>query len=310
MLQQTQVARVVESFARFIERFPTLESLAQADIDDVLEYWSGLGYYRRARHLHEAAQRVCHEYGSSVPSDRDKLLRLPGIGRYTAGAVSSIAFNKRSAIVDGNVFRVLCRLCGDAWATDDKEAIMATWDRARCYVDAAQKPAIANEALMELGATVCTKAAPKCSDCPVRSRCIARAQGSPESIPLPKSVTARVRLVHQVVIVRDVENRILLEQRSAQGVWANLWQPIGYDGSKRLTKAALGTELGLSVGRQLERFTHLFTHREVRVEVYSGTLNDTTPMRGQFIEIQKLKERGLSSVHARILERYCSAASC
>lgn len=303
MLQQTQVSRVVISFARFVERFPDVHALAAADEAEVLEMWSGLGYYRRARSLHNAAKQVVDAFSGSVPSDIESLMSLPGVGRYTAGAIASIVYDERVPIVDGNVIRVLTRLLGDEWAADEKRAIDATWERAGRFVDLSSDPSSANEGLMELGATVCTKASPSCGSCPLRSRCVAHATDRAASIPLPKQAVARQKLWHQLVLVSDNRGRVLMEQRGEEGLWAGLWQPIGEDGVRRCTKSRLSELLGVEVGTRLEKFVHLTTHREVVIEVYEGEPVSVKASRGEFVEREAVFARGLSSVHTGVLRR-------
>jgi A/G-specific adenine glycosylase len=176
MLQQTQVATVIPYFNRFIERFPTLADLAAADEQDVLRLWQGLGYYTRARNLRAAARAVASEYGGELPRRRDDLLKLPGVGRYTAGAVASIAFDTRAPILDGNVARVLCRV--DRIETDPRERATQDllWRRAEQILPRKRVGAF-NTALMELGATVCIPRSPQCLICPVRRHCEAHAAG-------------------------------------------------------------------------------------------------------------------------------------
>ena len=301
MLQQTQVSRVVEAFDRFMNRFPDVESLAAADEADVLELWSGLGYYRRARSLHAAAKAVVETHAGTVPSDATKLLALPGVGRYTAGAISSIVFGEPEPLVDGNVVRVLTRLCGDDWAADDPEAVKTTWERAESFADAAGQPGVANEALMELGATICTKRSPACGICPLAARCVANKTDRAEDIPLAKRAVPRTVLWHQLVVVRDDAGGVLMDRRGDDGLWAGLWQPIGLDGGKRATKASLESELGVRLGSRLDRFEHLTTHRRVRGEGYEAALDGDPPGRSGFVEPSAVLARGLSSVHRRVL---------
>ena len=174
MLQQTQVATVLEYYPAFMARFPTVESLAAAPVDDVLKAWEGMGYYRRAHNLHRAAQIIVSEHGGVMPHDESSLLSLPGIGRYTAGAIRSIAFGQAAPILDGNVKRVLARL-DDIDASIDSPAIeKRLWQRAAELVDPEQ-PGAFNEALMDLGATVCLPRNPTCLLCPWREPCLARA---------------------------------------------------------------------------------------------------------------------------------------
>ncbi len=169
MLQQTRVETVIPYYERFLERFPDIETLATADREDVFERWAGLGYYSRARNLHRSAKMMVEDFGASVPDTIEQLRMLPGVGRYTAGAVASIAFDKPEAVVDGNVVRVFSRLatCGD------KPTAKVWWSLAGALTENADRPGAVNQALMELGATCCSKQQPGCDRCPLRDHCAA-----------------------------------------------------------------------------------------------------------------------------------------
>ena len=226
MLQQTQVATVIPYFRRFLDRFPTPAALAAADEQDVLRAWQGLGYYSRARNLQAAARRIVGEHGGRVPDTVEGLLSLPGVGRYTAGAVASIAFGRRAPILDGNVARVVCRL--DAVRTDPREPATREllWERAEAILPAeAGEPRFGdfNSALMELGATVCTPRSPKCLYCPVRDHCQAAAAGIQEQVPPPRQAKP-TPLVRRWTFCVAAGDRFLVEQRPAKGRWAGMWQ--------------------------------------------------------------------------------------
>jgi len=225
MLQQTQVSRVIPAFNRFIEAFPTISSLAAADESRVLALWSGLGYYRRAKHLHQAAKAVMDRFDARVPTSLDDLLSLPGVGRYTAGAIASIAYNQPAPIVDGNVKRVLLRLHARETDPESPATIRWTWDQATTLVRSASAPAIFNEALMELGATVCLAppARPRCDQCPLARFCKSAA-GAWQAIPRPKKLPAPTDVFCVSFLARDRRGRVLIEQRPDTGMWASMWQ--------------------------------------------------------------------------------------
>ena len=216
MLQQTQVAAVLPYWERFLARFPTPAALAEADEDAVLAAWSGLGYYRRVRHLREGARQVVERHGGSVPPSLDALRALPGIGPYTAGAIASIAFGCEEPVLDGNVRRVLAR-----WTADKGEGGDARfWTLARTLV-AGPRPGDWNQALMELGAAVCTPVAPDCARCPVAASCRAHATGAPEDFPRarPRKPSRTVRV--EVALI-EREGAVLLERGGAgplRGKW-------------------------------------------------------------------------------------------
>lgn len=266
MLQQTQVARVVGAFGRLVERFPDARSLARAEEREVLALWQGLGYYRRARLLHAAAKAVCERHGGEVPADAAALLALPGIGRYTAGAIASIAFGRREPIVDGNVLRVLSRVGNRRSRAGDPADERWAWERAEEFVRSARDPAVANEAIMELGATVCTPAAPRCGDCPAAGMCAARAAGTATAIPSPRRQAKR-RTLHWHSLVDRGPGGVLLVERPDRGLWAGMLQPPTVEAAGPLDPAALALEWGTAV-REAGSFVHVTSHREVEFRVF------------------------------------------
>ena len=222
MLQQTQVATVLPYFARFVEAFPTVEALASAPLDRVLERWSGLGYYRRAHHLHAAARAVVAQYGGRVPTDAATLATLPGVGRSTAAAIAAFASGERAAILDGNVKRVLARHRGiDGWPGEPRVQA-ALWREAAALLTPAADIAVYTQGMMDLGATICTRARPRCGGCPVRDDCVARRDARIGELP---SSRPRKPLPQRAIAVLLVERdgRILLQQRPAVGIWGGLW---------------------------------------------------------------------------------------
>ncbi len=270
MLQQTQVATVIPYYNRFIKRFRGVFDLAAADEQDVLRLWQGLGYYSRARNLQAAARLIVNRLGGKLPRTVDALRELPGIGRYTAGAVASIAFGARAPIVDGNVARVLCRV--DRIETDprDRKTQDLLWQRAEEILPK-RNVGDFNSALMELGATVCTPRSPQCLLCPVRGHCAAFAAGVQEQIPAPRK--AKPTPLHQrtTFCIRRGD-AWLIEQRPLKGRWARMWQFITVEkcpdnGSKFPPAAKLS--LKLSTPRKLGTVTHALTHRRYEFDVYA-----------------------------------------
>ena len=221
MLQQTTVAAVKPYFERFLAAFPTVETLAAADEQEVLRLWEGLGYYSRARNLHRAAQSIVREHEGQVPDDVESLQALPGIGRYTAGAIASFAFDRREPIVEANTLRLYSRLLGYTGDPRSREGQAALWKFAR---DALPRSGAGrfNQALMDLGATVCTPVAPRCETCPVRGECAAFAAGLQDSIPRPKARRAVTELTQAAVVVMK-GGRCLLRRRGAEEWWTGLW---------------------------------------------------------------------------------------
>jgi A/G-specific adenine glycosylase len=273
MLQQTQVSRVLEKFGPFVARFPTVQKLAAASEDDVLGLWSGMGYYRRAKNLHAAARVVVERFGGRVPDRVEALLELPGVGRYTAGAIASMVFGKAEPIVDGNVARVLMRIEGKDFAHGSAEGMAWAWERAEGLVAEAGvdrvRVASVNEGLMELGALVCTPKGPRCGECPVKGMCVAAAEERQDEIPRPKARVKKSRVYCEVVVVKDGRGRVLVERRGDDGMWAGLWQAPTWERAK----AARAREVADWIGGEVvlrERFEHQTTHREVRFAVWEA----------------------------------------
>ena len=221
MLQQTQVDRVRGYFARFMERFPTVRSLARAREADVLKAWEGLGYYRRARQLHAAAREVVAVHRGRLPTTVDELRRLPGIGRYTAGAIASIAFDVPAPIVEANSRRVLARLVGHAAPVGGPAGDGPLWDVAAALVPARQ-PGLFNQALMDLGAGVCTPERPLCHRCPLAARCVARRTDRVAEIPAAAPRRAAT-IVRETAVVERRGDRVLVERRGPGEWWEGLW---------------------------------------------------------------------------------------
>jgi A/G-specific adenine glycosylase len=264
MLQQTRVETVIPYYERFLERFPTLRALATADEESVLEVWAGLGYYSRARSLRRAAERVVAEHGGELPRDRDALLALPGVGPYTAGALRSIAFDEPAGLVDGNVTRVLARL-----RAETRPEPAQTWRLAESLVPR-RRPGDFNQALMELGATVCTPRAPDCPACPLRRDCAAHATGTPERFPAPRKRPA-VRAMRAVCGILRRGDALLMLRRPSRGLLGGLWEVpthAGEDPVELVREIRERTGVRARPGRQLGTVEHAFTHRALRLDVY------------------------------------------
>jgi A/G-specific adenine glycosylase len=222
MLQQTQVATVIPYFQRFVARFPTVQALAAADEQDVLRLWEGLGYYRRARHLHQAARQLVGARHRTLPDDPDLLRGLPGIGRYTLGAVLSQAFDRRLAILEANSIRVLCRLFG-VRETPSASGVQAQLWRVAEALLPVRRVGDFNQALMELGALVCTPAGPDCGHCPLAAVCTARRLGIEKELPAKGQAPPTVAVNEVAVVVRR-GRKVLVVQRPDHGRWSNLWE--------------------------------------------------------------------------------------
>jgi A/G-specific adenine glycosylase len=222
MLQQTQVATVIPYFERFMARFPDVRALADASSDEVLHLWTGLGYYARARNLHRAAQLIRDQHAGQFPADFAAVMALPGIGRSTAGAILALSTGARHAILDGNVKRVLTRYYAIDGAADEKATLETLWKLAERNTPDADL-ATYTQAIMDLGATVCTRARPRCADCPISAHCRARVEDRQGDLPAAKRRRAPRRSRHAVMLVVRHDSSVLLVQRPAHGVWGGLW---------------------------------------------------------------------------------------
>jgi len=222
MLQQTQVTTVIPYFERFMKRFPTVDELAAASQDEVLQLWTGLGYYARGRNLHKCAQTVVDQYQGEFPSTAEGLEALPGIGRSTAGAIISLALNKPATILDGNVKRVLARYHGvDGWP-GKKPVADKLWQFAELHTPKT-RAADYTQVMMDLGATLCTRSKPLCEQCPIHLDCAAYKEGAPERYPGKKPKKTLPIKTAQLLMIQNELGHILLEQRPALGIWGGLW---------------------------------------------------------------------------------------
>lgn len=264
MLQQTQVATVIPYFERFIERFPDVFSLASAEVDEVLHLWTGLGYYARARNLHKCAAVVCDQYQGVFPDTVDQLADLPGIGRSTAGAILSISRNCYAPILDGNVKRFLARLhCVPGWP-GSTAVQKQLWHLAEHY-SPHQRCADYTQAVMDLGATVCTRRNPLCDECPLNRWCAARATGSQHDFPAPKPKKERpVRHLDLFLLVQ--EGRVLLEQRPPTGIWGGLWS---LPDTEALKRSGFSPDVATADSGDLyQTLTHQFSHFTLQARIF------------------------------------------
>jgi A/G-specific adenine glycosylase len=301
MAQQTQIERVAERWPRMMARFPTPESLSESENQDILSLWQGLGYYRRAQHLKKAAEVLTEKFDGEVPSEVDDLLTLPGVGKYTAGAVSSIAFDKRVPIVDANVHRVLCRLFNNAI---DPIPSAWTWEIAEKLVQVCGSPKTFNEGLMEFGAVVCTPKSPDCGCCPLRSKCEAHKKGVQNQIPAPKKNMPRKQEHHYAVVVQHGE-KLGFEKRPSKGLWADMWQVPTVDSSTTLNKQEVAKLLRLdSELSQIGAFEHVLSHRIISFTVFSCKM--IFDSRFTWFKSEDLAELPLASAQRKVLAVHCA----
>ncbi|MDR2012669.1 MAG: A/G-specific adenine glycosylase [Rhodanobacter sp.] len=265
MLQQTQVRTVIPYFERFVAALPTLPDLAAAAEDRVLALWSGLGYYSRARNLHRTAQRCVEAHAGDLPRDITALSALPGIGRSTAAAILAQACGERHAILDGNVRRVLARRHGVRGWPGSTATQHELWGLAKRHTPH-ERVADYTQAIMDLGATLCTRSRPQCARCPVASGCVALREDLTAELPESKPRRDIPTRATTLLIARDVHGRVLLERRPPSGVWARLWSlPEARD--TRSAARVLRDRLGLKAGRvtPLESFMHVFSHYRLEI---------------------------------------------
>jgi A/G-specific adenine glycosylase len=321
MLQQTQVAAATPYYERFVAKFPDVRALARADRARVMALWAGLGYYRRARHLHEAAGIVVREHDGRVPSDPRAFGSLPGVGRYTLGAVLSMGFGLSWPVLDGNVARVISRVTARPLAVKRPADAKKLWALATEWMPPAARarsngggPGEWNQALMELGALICTPRAPKCTTCPVRAHCRALALGRVDRLPpvVDRRATERVRRAVACVVHRG---KLLVTPREGT-LLAGLWEPPGVELVPR-EKAAPALEAALrelGVRARLadtgERERHTITHRDITVELWEGALAGAAPRAGRRLRWAAAGTRalGLTALGARLARRFAAKA--
>lgn len=313
MLQQTQVATVIPYYERFVGRFPTVRSLAEANIDDVLSHWAGLGYYARARNLHAAARAVVKTFGGRLPETVEELTTLPGVGRYTAGAVASIAYDKQTPVVDGNVARVLARLFEideDVRSGSCRERV---WDLAGRLMPR-KRCGDFNQALMELGATVCLPGeSARCLLCPLRDDCATRESGRVSDLPVRTRPVAVQSETHVVAAI-EREGRWLFVQRPTDGLWGGLWEmPTAvlnggatHTLARRIAIEHLGP--GITVHRQpFCTFEHRLTHRSITFVGHVGRVSkrqETTqnrPHAFRWLALNKMDSMGISKAIRKVI---------
>jgi A/G-specific adenine glycosylase len=310
MLQQTQVAAVIPFYERFLTRFPDMRALAEADEQEVLTYWSGLGYYSRARNLRRGAQYVLAEHSGVFPRTREQALAIPGVGPYTAGAILSIAYDLAEPLVDGNVQRVFARYFAFEALLESKQGREFFWSKAREWVDAAHAPRFFNQALMELGATVCTKASPKCLQCPLMKSCAAYRLGSQADFPKRKPRRAAEKL-WWASLVQENAGRVLLVQNAEGDWWQGLWDfprlaAPAQDAVESAARGHLKSEAHLKWERILPAQEHTVTHHRIHVSPivlrWSGKTRSGKTER--WVSPQEAAALPLSALAKKILSSY------
>jgi A/G-specific adenine glycosylase len=315
MLQQTQVKTVIPYWERWMKRLPGVAQLAAAPEADVLKLWEGLGYYRRARNLHAAAKRIMERHGGVFPTETAKILELPGVGRYTAGAIASIAYNRPTAILDGNVIRVLTRLQALPGDPAGSELSRRLWDDARALVASADdtgRPNACshlNQALMELGAIVCLPSEPRCDQCPVAEFCQARLGGAVESYPQTK-VAAPPTPLHYMVILASNGPRWCVRQRPADGVNGGLWEFPNIQVEDASADPSRVVRRLFGAGRWLPSYFATVRHAITRYKVTQHVHRLRLPLlslrarrAGEWMTLEQMETLAFSSAHRRLVDR-------
>ncbi|EIJ42441.1 A/G-specific adenine glycosylase [Beggiatoa alba B18LD] len=277
MLQQTQVTTVIPYYERFMQRFPTIHDLANAPLDEVLHHWTGLGYYARARHLHKTAQTLCEHYQGEFPNTLEAMQALSGIGRSTAGAILALSQGQRQTILDGNVKRVLCRYHAIPNPPTDSQTIAQLWQLAEQHTPNIQ---VANytQAIMDLGATVCTRTKPACQTCPVQADCLAYQQGNPTAYPVRKPSKTLPTKNTIFLIIQRPDGCVLLQQRPQTGIWGGLW---AFPECTQLKEVETWMKTQLQLDnyqiKQGTNLKHTFTHFHLEITPLYLLINQTPP---------------------------------
>ena len=284
MLQQTRVAAAVPYYERFVQELPDIPALAACEEERLLKLWEGLGYYSRVRNLQKAARIVCEQYGGQLPGDLAALKKLPGIGDYTAGAIASIGFGIPAPAVDGNVLRVFARLYNDEGDIMQPAVKVATTQKVMAQ-QPAEAPGDFNQALMELGALVCTPGQPDCAACPLQALCLGRQSGNPARLPQKAPKKARKKCELTLCLAQDAAGRWLLQKRGEQGVLAGLWQPPvlaeeALDEKKALAAAQKLLPAAVLLKEKPLKAKHIFTHLEWHMTAYVMAAPCTPPPEG------------------------------
>jgi len=317
MLQQTQVSTVVPYFRRWMDHFPTIQSLANATQDEVLKQWEGLGYYSRARNLHEAAQIVVDKHEGQLPLTSEELMQLPGIGRYTAGAIASIVYNQAVPAVDSNAIRILSRVkdvTGDITKSETRKQL---WSLAADLLPHT-RPGDFNQAIMELGQTVCLSASPVCHKCPVADYCLALQRGTQLQRPVrPKRPEVPHYQVTAGIICRE-DGQFLIAKRPANGLLGGMWEfPGGKQEDSESLKEALRREImeelgiEITVNRKLIAIEHAYTHFRITLHAYFAQLQEGNPQNLQvadhaWVELSDLEKYPFATADKKIIEKLAS----
>jgi len=265
MLQQTQVKTVIPYFESFTEQFPDVQALANASEDRVLKLWSGLGYYARARNLHKASKQVCDNFAGEFPDNKEAMESLAGVGRSTAAAILSIAFEQSHAILDGNVKRVLTRYHAVEGWTGKAAVLKQLWELAEQHLPE-NRHRDYTQAIMDLGATLCTRSKPRCTDCPLQADCSAYAQGNMTDYPTPKKKKTVPEKHTIMLILKTSKNEVLMQKRPPTGIWGGLWCFPQFDTEAEKDSWLQKQSIHIKQSQTLHPFTHIFSHFRLHIQ--------------------------------------------
>ncbi len=301
ILQQTRIAQGIGYYERFLGRFPDLKSLAEAHQDEVLKYWEGLGYYSRARNLHAAAKQLMEDYGGEFPNHYTELLKLKGVGPYTARAIGSFAFENATGVIDGNVLRVMSRVLNDFSPID----VPATRKQFQQIIDKWVAPVNSspfNQGIMDIGSTICTPTKPACLICPLLSDCEGYKQGSLHLLPTKAKKLKRKSRYYHFYLIQNEAGEIIVRQRPAKGLWGGLWEIP----NREIEKAAWDAKQEEEAGAEyLGALKHVFTHFDMHIQLFSLT-RERSPQwaGGQFIGPDAIDDFAFAKAVLKIFDQY------
>jgi len=301
MLQQTQVATVIPYYERWLKVFPSLSSLAHAPLSKALELWAGLGYYRRVRMFHEAARYIQKKLSGKIPGTAEELKKLPGIGRYTAGAIASIAWGEKTPVLDGNVIRILTRIFAIAQSIDRPATLEKLWSIAASLLPA-KNPGDLNQALMELGATVCFPSNPECVRCPVKKSCAAHRKRKELFFPVRSQKDRYEKLRMATLVLRNYKNEVWLEKQPAERRWGGLWMFPFWQSKQEMLREVKLLRLRLS---HFLTVPHSFTKYRITLEVFESSWKKGKALKrqqGKWFPIAELARVAFPSPHKKIAQ--------
>ena len=313
MLQQTRVDTVIPYFTRFIEQFPTIQALAEAEEDKVLKAWEGLGYYSRARNLQSAVKEVHEKYNGQVPNNQQEISTLKGVGPYTAGAILSIAYGLPEPAVDGNVMRVLARILS-IWADIAKPSTRKIFEEAVRRLISHENPSFFNQGLMELGALICTPTSPSCLLCPAREHCQAFSEGTVQELPIKTKTKKQKNVQIAAAILENDEGKILIHKRPNTGLLANLWEfpnvevHLPYINEKTQLKESVlsAYRADIEVSEMIGQIEHAFSHLTWNINAYKGkvqsSIEETDDLK--LVTVKEMEAYAFSVSHQKIFRHF------